>query len=200
MCGRYWLSDSPESICNRYNATPSDLEGYTSAGEIFPSDTVPVVIHDNKNCLMLMKWGFPNPVRTGLIINARSETIDIKNMFRNLFATQRCIIPANAYFEWKSGGEGKVKYRIGLRGADLISLAGIYGDFNDNKGGNYTGFVIITAPPHPLIADIHNRMPVIITGKNENKWLDSEVRDISCLKGILSAHPSEYEGLTTEPI
>ncbi|MFY9113869.1 MAG: SOS response-associated peptidase [Dethiobacteria bacterium] len=198
MCGRYWLSDNPETLCRRYNAVMADLDGYNPSGEVFPSEIVPVVVgnQNRMNRLRTMRWGFPGFENRGIIINARAETVDTKYMFRKQLVVRRCIVPVNGFFEWKKEGREKIKYRINIRGHDLFSLAGIYDIFTDKRGDEYASFVIITTSPLPIIRSIHDRMPVILPPEKEAGWLDSSLKNVHLLKGYLQ--PDEIAGLTVE--
>lgn len=197
MCGRYWLYDKPEEIAERYGAK-TIIKNYTGGSEVFPTHTVPVIINDEGNKISLFKWGFPNPVKKGNIINARSESIDTKNMFKKHFLRQRCLIPANGFFEWKREGREKVKYKIKLENECLFSMAGIYGNFTDINGEHYTGFVIITTLPNNVIAKIHNRMPAIIPAEEEKIWLSEDSTDPGVLKELLKPYESENLHLIAE--
>ncbi|NLI69452.1 MAG: SOS response-associated peptidase [Firmicutes bacterium] len=189
MCGRYWLGDEIDSLCLRYDAEMKNPEGYIPTGEVFPSFRVPVVVRDHGqgNSLRLMRWGFPGFQKRGMVINARAETADTRPMFRRSFRQQRCIVPVNAFFEWKKEGIEKIKYRIDIQGDGLFSLAGLFDIFEDNGGEEYAAFVIITTSPLPTIRSIHDRMPAILSPEKEAAWLDKNVRDVHLLKGCLQS-------------
>jgi len=122
MCGRFIIFSEAEEreiqsiveeINQKYNGTAA-----MKTGEIFPTDTVPVIAADNGiKSTSLSRWGFPNFKGSGVIINARSETLDEKPMFRKIFLTQRCLVPAHAFFEWKVTPEGKKQKHI-IRAAE----------------------------------------------------------------------------------
>ncbi len=195
MCGRYWLKDNVEELAERYGVRTvnNKYNGGIGGSEIFPSQTVPVVVNDGENKIRFLKWGFPRPVKKGLIINARSETIQEKYMFKSQFLRQRCIIPANGFFEWKREGTRKIKYMLRLANSSIFSMAGIYGDFTDIEGESYTGFVIITTTPNRVTEKIHNRMPAILPGDKEKIWVDEELKDPRVLKDLLKP----YENIET---
>ncbi len=189
MCGRYWLSNETGSLCLRYDAEMKNPEEYISTGEVLPSLEAPVVVrgHGQGNRLVLMRWGFPGFQNRGMIINARAETIDTRPMFRRSFRQRRCIVPVNAFFEWKKEGLEKIKYRIDIREHDLFSLAGLFDVFKDKRGEEYVAFVIITTSPLPTVRNIHDRMPAILSPEEEAVWLDINVRDIDLLKGYMQS-------------
>lgn len=195
MCGRFLLLSDVEEIIGKYGLEMSKLE-YTAKGEIFPSDTVPVVVNEGKKELRLLKWGFTPSFSKNLIINARGETIEEKNIFKNSFYTRRCLIPAAGYFEWKKEGNKKIKHIIDLKDCSLFSLAGIYGSFTDKNGVPYTGFTIITVSPNELMSKLHDRMPLIIDKKDEDLWLDNTRRDLEDIRKLIKPYTADHMTLS----
>jgi len=186
LCGRYWLSERLEDLAKIYQADIKVDNIPELGSEIFPSQNVPSIFQEEeKNQLKLLKWGFPNPFRSGTIINARAETVAEKNMFKEPFVSKRCIIPANAFFEWKKTENGKIKYKISLKEQSLFSMAAIYERFNSKDGIAYEAMVIITRNAVSELTDIHNRMPVILSPRDENIWLDNNITSRQQLFDIL---------------
>lgn len=175
MCGRFLLESEVEDLVARYNAEYS-MENYKS-GEIFPSENpLTVIKSDDKIKLMPMKWGMSIDDGKKLIINARVETVDKKPMFKSSFLKRRCIVPANAFFEWKTENSKKVKHQINKDGENIFSMGAIYDD---------NGFVILTMDSNEKMKSIHNRMPLILTREEENIWLDTTT-DLYRLKSLIS--------------
>jgi putative SOS response-associated peptidase YedK len=189
MCGRYLIKSDIEEIISKYGVDMYQY-GYVPKEEIFPSDTAPVIVGEQKKELKLMKWGFTLPFNKALIINSRAETIEEKPLFRNSFYTKRCIVPANAFFEWKKCGGKSVKHSISFKDRSLFSLAGIYGNFTDKTGTFITRFSIITVPPNELVSTLHNRMPLILDRKDEDIWLNRH-SDIEGIRELLNPFSSE---------
>lgn len=131
-------------------------------GEIFPSDTVCVYLQkEGKITLQNMKWGFSS-LSKNLIINAKSETLKERVMFKNILGN-RCVILANAFFEWSQDAFHQ-KY-IFRRKNEPIYLAGLY------KEGH---FVIITKEASGVMKDIHSRMPLILEEKDVKNYLRND--------------------------
>ena len=139
-------------------------------GEIRPGDTVPVITaHESK----YMTWGYPSLVDGRKShINARSETAAIKTTFSAAMATRRCVIPASCFYEWKAlaNKKQKEKYEFGLLNDDVMYMAGIYS--LDNR------FAILTREATSAIANIHNRMPVIIRKDLIDVWLNGALSEV----------------------
>lgn len=192
MCGRYlFLTDNDydkiQGIVDEIS--PKYGEANLANGEVFPTNTVPVIYsHNGKTILSSAKWGFPNFKNNGVIINARSETIAQKPMFSKAFASKRCLVPANGYFEWLTEDKKKTKYLIRLKDKPLFFMAGIYNLFNDKNGTPYAGIAIITTEANPDINFLHDRMPVIIPDVAINTWLDSGITDLTTLQNLLTPY------------
>ena len=102
-------------------------------------------------------------------INAMAETVATKPAFRDAFARgQRCIVPVDAFYEWKKTPSGKQPYAIvGTDGLPL-AMAGLWERWKDrDTGDTVQTFTIITTVPNELCGAIHNRMPVILP---REKW------------------------------
>jgi putative SOS response-associated peptidase YedK len=157
---------------------------------------IPAVIHDGtRNRLGELRWGLvPSWSRDdkggSTRINARAETLLEKASFKGLIRSRRCIIPADGFYEWKQGPEGKQPMRIVLPERRIFSLAGLYDIRVDEEGNRLSTCTIITTEPNSLMADIHNRMPVILTPEAEAQWLDRSNEDIPSLLRLLQPYDS----------
>lgn len=174
------LDSDFDDLLRRYNINVYNDE-YTESKEIFPSQRASVIISNNRNLVLKnLKWGYKSYYGKKLIINARSETVLEKKLFRNSFLKRRCIIPANGFFEWQAIDDNKVRKRIYLKNSEIFSMAGIYRTFLDDQKNEYDAFTILTTQPSDLLRDIHNRMPVIIEKEHEDIWLNqnSDLLDI----------------------
>lgn len=191
MCGRYQLDSSIEELKNFYNIDNMDCDDF-SRGEIFPSMRSAVVYKKGIKRLDAFTWGFRMKNNKTAIINARSETVNQKPFFRDSFINRRCIIPANYFYEWNNKGKNNLKYRIGAEGKKLISFAGIYNTFLDERGNSYNGFVILTTSANSTIEKVHHRMPVIFTEKDMvDNWLSEDREDNMYLLKYLKSIPSK---------
>ncbi len=196
MCGRYQLNVNLEDLLERYFINMTEIQ-LTAREEIFPSQKVPVVINEGENQLKLFKWGFAPSFSKRDIINARGETVASKPTFRESFQKRRCLIPATAFFEWQNAGNKKIKYRIQLKSEEIFSLAGIYNTFNNN-GNHEESFTIITTSAPGKVANIHDRVPVIISREVEREWLNNNYQDIDEIKNYLNTLPAEEFVFDTE--
>ncbi|EGD48450.1 protein of unknown function DUF159 [Ruminiclostridium papyrosolvens DSM 2782] len=181
MCGRYaiFTEEENQDLRNIVNDINERLKGKAATmktGEIFPTDTVPVITDissNGKKSTDLFKWGFPNFKQSGgVIINARSETVHEKPTFRNLLQSGRCIIPASGFYEWRKADGKKEKYFIRSASGNVIYMAGLYNRFIDNIGDVNNRFVILTTDANEQMSYVHGRMPVILRPEDSSVWLD----------------------------
>lgn len=180
MCGRFLLDSDIGDIVYRYNYIGLDydlslkLEKEINKHEISPTNSIPVIYKEDKVKIDVFKWGFPTWNKK-VLINSRAETINEKAIFKDSFQNRRCIIPVNAFFEWKKTNNKNQKYRIYLKDTEIFSLAGIYKTFINDKDEKFSAFSIITTEPNEKMRNIHSRMPVILKKSKEKNWLDKNI-------------------------
>ena len=173
MCGRFFIAEEDPNeelqfLIEMMNRRKLGDVPVKTGGEVFPTDTVPVVANSRgmERAVFPMRWGYGR--KDGhVLINARSETAAEKPLFRDDMLQRRCLIPASHYFEWERRGKEKVKYAIRTAGSSVIYMAGIY---RIREGR--PEFVILTREPAASIAFIHDRMPVLLPGAAREAWLD----------------------------
>lgn len=168
MCGRYIIFSETEmqDIRDIIEEVQRKTNGGVKTGEIFPTDKAPVLIQQQGNITPeAVRWGFPGFNGKGVIINARAETVQEKPMFRRSLLTKRCVIPSTGFYEWSHDGK-KQKYQFNLPGTPSLYMAGLYSEFEGQQC-----FVILTTEANNSMAEIHNRMPVILDHSNMNRWL-----------------------------
>ena len=166
MCGRFSLSSNLEELKNEFS---NEISGnFPEKYNISPGQNS-VVISLKKNNLYLnqIQWGFKVPKLSKLVINARSETIIEKPLFKNLLFQNRCLIPANSWFEWDNE---KKPYLIKHKKNDIIAFAGLQ-RIEENKEKS---FVIITAEAGRNLKTIHKRTPLVINKENFLFWLGND--------------------------
>lgn len=155
-----------------------------------PSQQLPVlVLVDGELELQMMRWGLiPGWLKPGETpkvtpINARSETITEKPMFRNLIKRQRCIVPANGFYEWKHTGGKKQPYFIHRRDAPVMLFAGLF-DYRHDGGDEQGSYTILTGAPNRAMAEIHDRMPIMVDREDVPLWLDPDIDEVGPLEHL----------------
>jgi putative SOS response-associated peptidase YedK len=200
MCGRV-VQKTPlgeiRVLFETVNPIPNAAPTFNGA----PTDTLPVVRldRDGRRSLDLLRWGlvpwWAKDIKIGArCINAMVETVASKPAFRDAFARgQRCIVPVDAFYEWKKIGVSKQPYAIvGADGLPL-ALAGLWERWKNPAGGEtLQTFTIVTTTPNELCGAIHDRMPVILPPETWSMWLgESEPAEADQLKSLLVPYTGE---------
>jgi putative SOS response-associated peptidase YedK len=170
---------------------------FSTRFNIAPGTRNPIVVMNRAGELELrtMLWGLhrkhaqpgsPTPS------NARAETITERAMFRDLIAARRCLLPASGYYEWKLERGRKVPYTIRPVDGSIFAFGAIYDAWLDADGEIQESFCLITTTPAPSIAHIHDRMPVIVSKADQERWLDRTVTDLSLILPLLKPCPDEH--------
>jgi putative SOS response-associated peptidase YedK len=140
--------------------------------------------------LSIMRWGLipswaKDPGIGYKTINARAETVATTASFREPFRSQRCLIPADGFYEWKREGKTKQPYSFEVNGGDLFAFAGLWDRWKSPQGDVVESCAVITTTPNSLLLDIHDRMPVILSPDDYDLWLDPAFRDTVSLSEML---------------
>ncbi|HIV19819.1 MAG TPA: SOS response-associated peptidase [Candidatus Merdivicinus intestinigallinarum] len=169
MCGRYGFSIDEQEI-RRIVREVEQSGAEVKTGEIFPGNTVPILISPGGNPRLIPAvWGLQNPWRKGLVINARAETASQKPMFRGLLCGQRCLVPSSGFYEW-THDEAHVRCHCRQPGEPLTWMAGLY-----DRGEGLPRFTILTTAANFSIAPIHDRMPLVIPAREGLNWLNDSM-------------------------
>ena len=193
MCGRFGQYVRPSQHRQYFNVA-NDLADYPQRFNIAPSQSVPVIQSDDagNRAFIQARWGLiPSWVKDSKElphpINAKAETAAIKPMFRHAFRKSRILVPADAFYEWTKK-EGKQPYLIRLRGSDPMGIGGLLESWHSSDG-EITTFTILTTEANPLMAKIHDRMPVIIQPENFGTWLDHDLTDVDKIQELIRPYP-----------
>ena len=190
VCGRYRLSRRKQILPEHFDATPFN-DDWEPRYNIAPSQLVPVIRQKNSTReLSLLRWGLipswaSDPSIGFKTINARSETITTTASFRDPFRTQRCLIPADGFYEWSRNGKAKQPYCFEVGDAEMFAFAGLWDRWINPQGIHIESCTIITTTPNSHLTDIHNRMPVILPSVAYASWLNPAMRDTHATLGCL---------------
>lgn len=188
MCGRFALAYPKTKIESYYNIEiPFE---YTLRFNIAPTDMALTLCTKDKLPSM-MHWGFlpfwkkDNSIKEK--INSRCETLHKKNMFKQAFKENRCIVIASGYYEWieerKNNNKFKTPFYITTKLEKPLSIAAIW---SRNELRKTPGFSIITTEANDQVHLFHDRMPLILDNMDKVEiWLDNNSKKTDLL-GILS--------------
>lgn len=185
MCGRYVLYGPPSAIAAEagLELAGADEGPWRPRFNVAPSQAMPIVVAGERagdpDRLIAATWGFvPGWVRDApklRPINARVEAVFEKPYFRSALRAHRCLVPANAWYEWKPLADGKQPYAIGPRSRGPgFFFAGLWADAEVTGGPN---FAILTGPAPASIADVHDRMPLALPPAAGTRWLHPDCAD-----------------------
>jgi len=196
VCGRFLLTVEGETLQDYYKLEPGVVE-HRPRYNIAPGQDITVITaNGQKHAFSLMRWGFiPRWSRDASaarrLINARAETIDRKPFFRESFLRRRCLIPADGFYEWKNTCRGKQPMCIRLPGNSLFAFAGIWDCSQGADGAVLSSCCIITTEANDFMREIHDRMPVILAGPEQQRaWLDPAAPQVE-LKKIMRPYQGE---------
>ena len=190
MCGRYVRKTGAQEIAHAFAA----IDGGVWLSQNFnispTSDVFVLRSYSDAVRLDVMSWGLV-PVwakdvsRAASLINARSESVAEKPSFRNLISRHRCVMPMNAYYEWKPmkvAGKAMKQPFAFIPGKDSgydheshFAVASLWSTWRDSQGKELTTCVALTTEANQRVSQVHNRMPVLLTKDGVNQWLSEEV-------------------------
>lgn len=201
MCGRFTLRASPVELAEYFNLFP--VPDVLPRPNIAPTQTVLGIVLDSESTDFVarnFRWGLvpswaDDPRIGARMINARGETVATKPAFRSAFKRRRCLIPADGFYEWKPIAPRKKKQPvfIGLKGERLFAFAGLWEIWQGSDGVEIASCTIITTNANPLVATVHDRMPVILSPDDCAAWLDPAANPEELQRLLVPFPPEEME-------
>jgi putative SOS response-associated peptidase YedK len=194
MCGRYVSVRSDEDLTEEFDAIDA-TNGEWEAPDYNVAPTKPVRAIVNRPLrdengtpaatptrqLRVVSWGLiPSWAKDrktqGRMFNARVESVSTTNAFRRAYAKRRCLVPADGWYEWQAMDGRKQPIYMTPSDGHSIAFAGLY-EFWGDQGQTVTTCTIITAPSTGALAEIHDRMPLVLPRTAWSRWLDPAVDD-----------------------
>jgi putative SOS response-associated peptidase YedK len=214
MCGRYTYLLSWQEIRDLYGLTA--VEGNGGGGDdggaaadkpppdfkkrynLPPTERAPVVrVKNAKRELVMLRWGWGKPSWSPNRewINARAEGIESSRNYADSFRSRRCLVPVSGYYEWRKMPSGRrAPHWIGMADRAPFALAGIWREIGDPKTGELMdAYLVITCAPNELMAQVHDRMPLIIDPADYDRWLSADPAPLDLLKPYPAAKMTAYE-------
>ena len=189
MCGRYASYLPAEAIAQLFRVS-GPLPNIAPSWNVAPTQAALVVrrhpeTHERR--LDILQWGlvphFTKDLKAARKpINARSETVATSGMFRGAFAARRCLVPADAFYEWKVLPDGtKQPYAIARRDGRPMAFAGLWEGWRSPDGEALRTFAILTTAANAAMMPLHERMPVILEPSDWPLWLGETPGDPAAL-------------------
>jgi putative SOS response-associated peptidase YedK len=217
MCGRYATARYPDDLADEFGIERIVVEERLAPNyNVAPTDPVYAVVDRSDKAepesppqrqLRVVRWGlvpsWAKDVKIGArLINARAETLDEKPAFRKAFATRRCLLPADGYYEWYTdeGSNAKQPFFIHRSGGGILAMAGIYEFWRDpNAPADADPWLwscaVITTEATDDVGRIHDRMPMLVEAINWDRWLDPRPvpQEFDLRKLLVPAVPGRLE-------
>jgi putative SOS response-associated peptidase YedK len=199
MCGRYLL-DEADQIAPRFHVEDWDEAELKPNYNVAPTQVMPVITKskDGNVQIEMMRWGIPRKLFLNgeivekELINTKSEKA-FGRFWRKTVASQRCLVPANGFYEWKGHKGNKTPFFIHPKNEKLFSFAGIWDTWKNEDGHEIKTYSIMTTEPNAEMREIHNREPVMLHREDESSWLEPTNDSQSVLERLL--YPYEDNGL-----
>ena len=209
MCGRYTSTSTSDQVAAFFAAEEVKTEELPLRYNVAPSQQVYAIAERRhgddqpQRQLGSFRWGLvpswaKDPSIGNRMINARAETLSSRNAYKRALVRHRCIIPADAFYEWQvrelGGKRQKAPYVIRHRDGSPLAFAGLWEVWHDAEDQPLRTCVIITTEANRLLAPIHDRMPVVLPPDAWDEWLDPENQDVTRLQKLLVPAPAkEFE-------
>jgi putative SOS response-associated peptidase YedK len=203
MCGRFAQPRSSDELARLFGASvaaalPADRFN------VAPTDEVAAVVERRgERTVGAFRWGLvpvwsASPRDGSRMINARSETVETSTAFRTAFRRHRCIVPADAFYEWERvmapGRRRPLRSEpsaIRRSDGEPLAFAGLWAVWHDPAtGARLLSATILTTVANEVVAPVHDRMPVILHGADWDAWLD-ETSPPEALRPLLRPAPEE---------
>ena len=167
--------------------------GVKPSYNISPTQDVPVIlIKDGQRIAERMKWGFVpksakdmNSVFRYKTHHASSGAVFTKATWQGAIKSQRCLIPANGFYEWRQAAEGKRPFYLTVADRPLFAFAGIYSEWTDPQGVTRGTCAVIITPSGAENDQIPSVLPVVVDKADEDDWLNPTLFDDSTLIKIM---------------
>ncbi len=204
MCGRFTLTADSKKLAEAFAGfkLPDEL---VPRYNIAPSQPVAVIANNGQNQIEFFQWGLipswaKDPKIGNRMINARAETLAEKPSFKTAYKRRRCLVLADGFYEWRKelGSKKKTPIYIRLVSDEPFGFAGLWESWRSTDDTTILSCTIITTTPNGLLAQIHNRMPVILPAEAYTQWLDPGERRPAELNGLLKPYPAEQ--MTAHPV
>jgi putative SOS response-associated peptidase YedK len=201
MCGRFTLRSSPRAVAEAFGLAEFPL--FEPRYNIAPTQPVAAIrLQNGRRQLSFLQWGLipswaDDPSIGNRMINARAEGVADKPSFRSAFKKSRCLIVADGFYEWQKVGKAKQPYYIRLQDERPFAFAGLAEHWRRGDQ-SIDSCTVITTEANELMADIHDRMPVILSPDDYEFWLDPEFQGKEKLLSLLRPFPADE--LTAYPV
>jgi putative SOS response-associated peptidase YedK len=204
MCGRFSQQRPASELAEIFAAEPL-VDDPEPRYNIAPTDDALVVVQRaERRAITAYRWGliphWADAAKVGSrMFNARAETLTASPAFRDALRRKRCLVPVDGFYEWRRDGARRRPFAIARDDGRPLVLAGLWSGWRDPASDRVVRtFTIVTTRPNEQLADLHDRMPVILADDAWATWLDPDLDDPAELQGLLE--PSDEVALRIWPV
>jgi putative SOS response-associated peptidase YedK len=203
MCGRYVLAAASATVAAHF--CYRDAEWFPPRYNIAPTQPIAVVRFVRRaREFALVRWGLipgwaKDPSSLNLLINARAEGIAQKSGFRGALQYRRCLIPATGYYQWRRQSAGPLQpWLVRRKDGGPMAFAGLWEAWMGKDGSEIDTACIITTAANPVLAQLGDRMPVVVEADGYEAWLDTDRYSVASAQALL--RPAREELLAAVPV
>jgi putative SOS response-associated peptidase YedK len=178
MCGRATLTTPPEDLVELFGIEPPTVQ-WPARYNIAPTQPVAVIRGgpDRKRSIGLMRWGLiPSFARDssigGRMINVRVESLERRDVFRGAFASRRCLVVVDGFYEWTHAKPRRTPHYVRRADGKPMALAALWDSWRSPSGEVVESCAIVTIPASPPVSALHDRMPLLVPTALFDRWLD----------------------------
>ncbi|MEV4463143.1 SOS response-associated peptidase [Micromonospora echinofusca] len=195
MCGRYATTRSAGDLSALFESQDETGGGVGPDHNVAPTDRVPLVrvSPEGHRALSVGRWGLVpswsrSPSGAARMINARAETVATSRAYAGAFARRRCLVPADGWYEWVRSADGrKQPFYMTPSDGSVLAFAGIWSVWEGSADPLLTFSVLTTAALGEL-AEVHDRMPLLLPRERWGAWLTSTDES----EGLLAPPPPDW--------
>ena len=186
MSGRFARRSTQEVLADWFGVELEDMPWFEPTYNAAPQSTQPVLRlnrDSGQREFALARWGLvpfwaKDPKLPYSTINARAEEAATKPAYREAFKKRRCLIPADAFYEWqKVDRKTTFSFAFALKSGEPFAFAGLWERWQPKEGEALETFTVFTTIPNELMEPIHHRMPVLVEPRDFERWLDTDEQD-----------------------
>ena len=204
------MRTNPAELASEFDAELREgeaaaLEEMGPRYNVAPTQPIPVIVQrDDGRAIEIHRWGLvpswaKSPAVGAKMINARAENVATSSAFRASFLRRRCVIPADGFYEWRRDGRHKQPFLLHSATNAPLAFAGLWAPWRDAQTGQWLlSAAVVTTAANATVAQLHNRMPVILGDDEWRLWIDPELHDEALLQHLL--RPAEDGLLDLTPV
>jgi putative SOS response-associated peptidase YedK len=195
MRGRYAVTSAPEAIRTLFGY--AEQPDFPPRYNVAPTQPIAIVrMVDGRRQFALVRWGLlpswvQDPKNFSLLINARGESVMDKPAFKAAMKYRRCLVPANGFYDWKASATRRQPYYVRAKSRQPLAFAGLWETWTGPNGEELETAAIVTTRANRALADIHDRMPVIVPPDAFDLWLNCNAVDAETAGTLIAPAPED---------